>query len=558
MSGCQPPPLEDCMKHLPLFNPKFSGSKGPLLADCTWFAGPEVEWVEVPAGPEAIFGNATHRVAELAIEARLRRMFPGRVIDAEFDESATYTVDGYEYDEDQPALSVADIADEYELDDDQAERLQKISGPLIDFIEANAQPTWRVEVPFRWDPFADTARQLPKTSHRNYSDRIENEIPMTLDLFAVISPTRALVLDFKSGWAWVEPPERNRQLLSQACAVATAHDLEEVLLVVLRLENERVVAVEALVDALAMEEHRAWMAARLIGSGHAEAKPGNHCTRRYCPAKPSCPATMAAVGEALAVLDVPEAKLAEAKGYKFGVVTSPEHAAWMVRALDVVGLGISVATKSLRAYADASGGIPLDGEMTWKRVEGKVVKADLNHPKATAILAEHGALGAIEKTESLSWTDVESLLGKAEMKAVREALEAAGAVTIGKRAEYKAVRGGREAPSPQALAAVIPSSTATGPDPADRGHGVWTEPPAPVPAAPKKAKKAPATPEESTAALVGILAEMNAACAAIDQKALDKINERVGKLYIAKRLSAEDRATANRTWRALRLEAERG
>lgn len=507
------------MKHLPLFNPKFSGSKGPLLADCTWFAGPDVEWVEVPAGPEAIFGTAVHRVAELAIEAFLRR---------------------YERDEETPALSVADIADEYELDDDQAERLQKISGPLIDFIEANAQPGWCVEVPFRWDPFADTARQLPKTSHRDYSDRIENEIPMTLDLFAVGLGGKGMVLDFKSGWAWVEPPERNRQLLSQACAVATAHDLEEVLLVVLRLENERVVAVEALVDALAMEEHRAWMAARLIGSGHAEAKPGNHCTRRYCPAKPSCPATMAAVGEALAVLDVPEAKIAEAKGYKFGVVTSPEHAAWMVRALDIVSLGVSVATKSLRAYADASGGIPLDGEMTWKRVEGKVVKADLNHPQATAILAEHGALGAIERTESLSWTDVESLLGKAEMKAVREALEAAGAVTIGKRAEYKAVRGGREAPSPPTLAAVVPQA-----------------PVELVPPAPKKAKKAPATFEESAETLAGLLADMNAAFDAGDVKVLDKVNERVGKAYIAKRLLAEDRATANRAWAKNRLELER-
>lgn len=401
---------------LPIFHPSLSGSKAPLLAECSYFASPSAVWGPDKGGPAAIFGLAVHRVGERSIEAK---MAGRRASD----------------------VSVADIADEFDLDEGAAARLFAISGPLFAYVEHNARLGWRVEVPFAWDPVEGTARELPKGAFRDYSGRRGNEIPMTLDLVAIDThvPTRGIVLDFKSGWHRVAHPRENRQLLSQACAYAETYGFDEILLVVLKLESDRVVPVEALVNAFELEAHREWMEDRLRGAAAAEATPGDHCAGLYCPAKVECPATMAAVGSALAVLDVPAARDMATHGFKFGLVQSPEHAAWMLGALDVLKLGIGVAEKSLRAYADEHGGIPLPDGRVWQKVVGFSEKPDLSNEKAKELLERHGALGAVSTEESLTWKDLETLLGKGEAKKVRAALVAAGAVTKTPRAEYKEV-----------------------------------------------------------------------------------------------------------------------
>lgn len=399
---------------VPLFHQKLSGSRAPLLEFCSWMARPDVPWSE-DGSRAASLGSALHTLCERAVDAHVA----GRPLDA---------------------IDVFEIVDRYDLPEEDAAVLERRREPIFAFVRANARVGWKTEARFFWDPFTDTARWLEKSGeHRDYSDRRPEEIPSTLDVFSFVSPTRVLVVDFKSGWHRVADPAKNRQLLTQACAAVAATGAEDVLLVVLYLEDDRVVPREVVLDAMQLAEHRDWVVSKLLGLESAEPAPGAHCTGLYCPAVASCPATMAALDGALAPLAVPEAQALADGRFRFGPVESAEHAAWMVRALEIVRIGMRVSEKSLRAWADANGGIPTgDGEV-WRRVEGRVVHPDPSHESARTILERYGAASALHTELSLSWSGIEEAVGKSTAKKIRAAFADVGAVKVSGRVEYKVV-----------------------------------------------------------------------------------------------------------------------
>jgi len=389
---------------------RLSSSKLPLLRECAWWARPEAVWDDRP-GAEAIFGNAVHKVAELAISG------PGRPPGAALG-----------------LVDVAAVAKEHELDAGAAAKLARVAVHLLAFLEANIRPGWVAEQPFAWNPRTGEGRALEKTPvHREYRGKAAGEIGTTLDVVGWLPDHETVVvLDFKSG-SQVESPAGNWQLLTQAAAAVAAFGAARALIVVVYAYEEETLVQQATVDALDLEVFRLALVERLDQVPTALPQAGPWCGSytsegKYCPARASCPA----VGHALALssaLNLPTQ-------YRFGPPTSLEHAAWMLGALDLVGAGLKACEASLRAYADEHEGIPLPDGRLWRRHEGETISPDLSVPGALETLEQLGVAAAVKP--STSWSAIKEIGGTKAEGAAREALGRIRAVTSKPRVTYEA------------------------------------------------------------------------------------------------------------------------
>lgn len=393
---------------LPLFHEKFSSSKAPLLEHCAHFASPEAEWAEDAGSPEARFGLAVHRVAELAIEAKV---------------SGTPLED----------VPVASVADTFDLDDASAERLFRFAPNICAFIEQNASETWLVERPFAWDPMSGRAMALPLLGHRSYEGKPQGWIGTTLDVVAAVTKDRALVLDFKSGYRRVRKPRENRQLLTQACAAAEVYDASEVLLVVAKIDENGFSLDEDLLGLDDLASHTVWMREKLMGARAAAPVPGPHCTELYCPMRATCPGILGQLERAHGDL-VPTT----GESFVFGPPTSPEHARWLVSALALVETGVAALTKALNAYADANNGIPC-GDKVYRAVTTPKSAPDLSKSGAVELLESFGCGRAVDRSPSTTWKDITAALGSVKAKELRAALTKLGAVKASSSKSYKLV-----------------------------------------------------------------------------------------------------------------------
>ncbi len=209
---------------------RLSSSKLPLLRECAWWARPEAVWDDRP-GAEAIFGNAVHKVAELAISGVGRP--PGAALGL---------------------VDVAAVAKEHELDAGAAAKLARVAVHLLAFLEANIRPGWVAEQPFAWNPRTGEGRTLEKTPvHREYRDKSAGEMGTTLDVVGWLPDLETVVvLDFKSG-SQVESPAGNWQLLTQAAAAASAFGAARALIVVVYAYEEETLVQQATVFQIADE-----------------------------------------------------------------------------------------------------------------------------------------------------------------------------------------------------------------------------------------------------------------------------------------------------------------
>lgn len=117
---------------------RLSSSKLPLLQECAWWARPGVVWDD-RAGDHAVFGNAVHTVAELAVSG------PGRAPGATL-----------------APVDLAQVATKHGLDASGFARLQRVAEHLLPFLAANVRPGWVAEQPFAWDPTTGDARARAK------------------------------------------------------------------------------------------------------------------------------------------------------------------------------------------------------------------------------------------------------------------------------------------------------------------------------------------------------------------------------------------------------------
>ena len=242
-------------------------------------------------------------------------------------------------------------ADESDTAHAQAQRAQEWLNRHLD-VTAAALP----EVAFAWDVYARRARRLQPRHARDYGavDR-SREIPCTLDLVAVTSPRRAVVVDWKTGRAaHVEPARDNAQLLLGALCARSHFGVSEVEVGIVYLGDgsEPARYSSAVVYDLELDAFAAELVALFRSIPTAEPRVGPHCTEKYCKRLGQCPAT------ASTLLEVGQPE----EPAKWPVVVDPSaivsraHAAWLLRAAKMAIAVAAKAESAVRAYTTNIGG----------------------------------------------------------------------------------------------------------------------------------------------------------------------------------------------------------
>lgn len=308
--------------------PRVSGSQLALLRACSWWARDDAPAAPYdPPGPPARIGTAAHRMIENFLVSYQRGASPG-------------------------AVELADL----DLGDDQFAAARRMADAGIQWAVdtmGDGIASCESEVAFAYNTRTRTARRLTARERRYDIDR-SCEIPCTLDVVRVTGKF-AEVIDWKSGRAaHVEASDDNAQLLLGALCVARAHGVDEVRASIVRLgdgtTDEPAREDAALYTDLEIDAFETELCRLYNGIQTSLPVVGEHCSAKYCKQLGQCPATSAALvtvsgsDPAFPVVTDPAR------------ITSPEHAAWLVRAVKLAQSISFKAEAALRSYAQTHGG----------------------------------------------------------------------------------------------------------------------------------------------------------------------------------------------------------
>jgi hypothetical protein len=269
-------------------------SKLALLTECQWWARDGVTWTTRDSD-DAAFGRALHAAAEAHVDGQ-------------------------------------DMIAETHLT---SAELEEAWGRLREWLDANKRNGWRAEVPFAFHLQQGTARELPKTTHRDYSAAGPAEICGTADIVYMDADDEGAfgcVDDLKWSGFHGDAQRAQAQLAGQALCVARAWGADRVRARAIRIGPSGPVDDTSEVywmDAFDLAAIEAEIRARVARIPTSMPTPGEHCAGRWCPALASCPATQAAL-----VQVIPDAALAR---WKYApVIESPDHAAWLLTMRPVI------------------------------------------------------------------------------------------------------------------------------------------------------------------------------------------------------------------------------
>jgi hypothetical protein len=323
---------------------RISGSRLPLVALCRAAFTPAAVWPHTPAGRPAAFGSAVHK----AVEVWYAR---GEVnLDA--------------------------IATEFDLDADEAVRLERV----FDGWASSRYATLSGATP-EWGAAYDVATRkvivLPQGAGRAaYETLPPLAVPATLDLVRADPTTRTgEVHDWKTGRTKLPPAQENWQLKFGAMLLARAFGLDTVRVYLHTLDEEGEIRTsEGALDELDFDTVESQVAAWVMeADGNPEVRPGEHCVGLYCPMRATCSATQDAE-QALAPVAADEPVVYPLTGE----ITSHDHARWILHRIDAVQAAVDLATECVRKYADAAGGIPIQGEQHWGAFVDEWLETDLS------------------------------------------------------------------------------------------------------------------------------------------------------------------------------------
>lgn len=358
---------------------RISGSRLPLVAHCRGAFTSEAQWPWNPPGPAAAFGSAFHKASEVWYE--------------------------------KGEVDLCAVATEFKLDEDELVRLER----MFDGWASSRVAGLTGAVP-EWGATLDTDTRkvilLPKGGGREaYNALPANAVPATLDLVRVEEETRTgEVHDWKTGRTVLPKAKDNWQLKFGALLLARSFDLESVRVYLHTLDEEgELRSSEGEFDSLELDgietQVVAW--AKEAKSGNVQLRPGGHCAGLFCPMRANCPATVEAERSLAPVPDD------EPVVYPLtGEITSPEQARWILHRIDAVQAAVDLATKMVREYADAVGGIPAQGGKKWGCFVDEWLEPDLSH------LTEQG--GALLRTFGLDGLVTPKLAGTAIKQSMRE------------------------------------------------------------------------------------------------------------------------------------------
>jgi hypothetical protein len=261
---------------------RVTGSRLALLAECQYFARPDVEWSEQKSA-SASFGTRLHAMCEAQIEGRDPKCGDDVEVGAVF------------------------------------------ANVVSPWLRANRLAGWRAEVPFAIDVYAGTARELRKGEHREYVGAGNDDLCLTTDVVYMAEDGDgpfACVDDFKWSGFHGDEQKAQAQLTAQAVAVAKAWGADRVRARAIRISEDRIddTAEVYWLDVFDIAEAIETMRELLAKVPTAEPREGDHCRARWCPALVSCPSTTAIVDQI-----IPADALARKEWRFTPTIESPDH-----------------------------------------------------------------------------------------------------------------------------------------------------------------------------------------------------------------------------------------
>jgi PD-(D/E)XK nuclease superfamily len=107
---------------------------------------------------------------------------------------------------------------------------------LIDTGRLPVDPTaYAAEVAFAYDVATGRARVLGQGLRRQYGTLSPSEIPLTMDVVALVSDDAVYVGDYKLGYQFLEPPAQNWQFRAGGLAAARAYHRERAIVEMIRI-----------------------------------------------------------------------------------------------------------------------------------------------------------------------------------------------------------------------------------------------------------------------------------------------------------------------------------
>lgn len=285
------------MRPLPIFGP--SASALHLARGCVypWTSG---LWRSRPreSTPEARYGQAISSAAEAIVCAIAPS--PGHT-DLEIGLLWAIFFDGSfrsnpEVIREQRALALYRLANwltwQHELDDAQKRALVWDVEALAEAVEADAKlGTVRAEVGYAYQPSRGTVRELRRMPDGRPEPARPGEIRGWIDL-EIVTPSRVIVADWKSGRGPIEAPEYNDQTRFYALCSALHHKRDAATIELRRIRDGEIRTEPAPLDQWDLAEiarEQETLLERLREP--PEPSPGPWC--QDCPIVASCPATEA-------------------------------------------------------------------------------------------------------------------------------------------------------------------------------------------------------------------------------------------------------------------------
>ena len=386
---------------------RLSASKLPLLTLCTWWAQDHVQWTEAGPESEREVGKAFARWSE-------RHYKPTTI----------------------------ELREEFALDDDQVERLERMQFGWSTIIADQIPSLAMREVTFAWDVDTGAARELGRSLDREYikAGLAEGEIPGTADI-AWMDGDCVVIPDIKSGYqgggAAAALGKAEWQLAFLAFAAAKAWNATRARVVAIRVPDDGDVTVrECELSAEDLRDAEAALREIIVGARDGfepEPQPGAHCCGMWCSAAGVCPTLQVAVALIPAERLLAQHRLSTD-------ITSDEHLQWTVAVASVVEQGMKAIRNAVTEYTDDHGGrVEFADGSVFERKEIPTERPDLTKPGAEALVLAAGGSAAVDREPTVSWAALERTIGKPATKELRAQMSAAGATKKGSYPKYELV-----------------------------------------------------------------------------------------------------------------------
>lgn len=337
-----------------------SGSKLALLNHCLYPYRQDVVHPADPPGPQAQFGSCMHTLTEFQI----------RGTPMPLDE----------------AMRIHGVPES------ERPRVAAVWSVVLSWLADNQMLGWHPEQALAWDWRTDTARLLARAEHRAY-DITADEVPTTLDV-ATMSGDEAVAIDFKFGRSELDTYASQAEFVALAWQRASGAAQARSRFV--RFDEEGTEERSWSFDELALDAMSSRLSERIQAAhGEPQPEPGPHCSDMYCPARASCPATMAVMRSNVDL--APLADLVAAS------IQTPEQAGAAYRKLRLVKDAVKLVEERIRSVVEEQGEAPT--------APGKVLRlvtttretfsqSRIPPERRDAVLADLRELGAVQSSTS--------------------------------------------------------------------------------------------------------------------------------------------------------------